>query len=67
MPSLADPAFNLRVGTSYLRWQIERYGLNATALRAYNRHPDRATEHRPAGRYAEDIGLRYVALAHALR
>jgi soluble lytic murein transglycosylase len=65
--SLGDPAFNLRVGTAYLRWQIERYGLNATALRAYNRHPDRATEHRPADRYAEDIGLRYVVLAHALR
>jgi soluble lytic murein transglycosylase-like protein len=65
--SLAEPAFNLRVGTAYLRWQIERYGFNATALRAYNRHPDRAMEHRPGDRYAEDIGLRYVALSHALR
>lgn len=65
--SLGDPAFNLRVGTAYLGWQIKRYGLNATALRAYNRNPARALEHRPADRYAEEIGLRYVALAHALR
>lgn len=64
--SLADPKFNIRVGTAYLRWQIDRYGLNATALRAYNRHPDRALEDRPADRYAEDIGLRYVVLAHAI-
>jgi len=65
--SLADPAFNVRVGAEYLRWQIDRYGLNATALRAYNRNPDKATEDRPLDRYAEDVSLRYLVLAHALR
>ena len=65
--SLADPTFNLRVGTAYLGWQIARFGLNATALRAYNRSPARALERRPEDRYAEDISLRYVALAHSLR
>jgi hypothetical protein len=65
--SLADPKFNIRVGTTYLRWQIDRYGINATALRAYNRHPDRALEHRPQDRYAEEVSMRYLALAHAIR
>ena len=65
--SLADPKFNVRVGAAYLRWQIERYGFGAVALRAYNRHPDRAREHRPEDRYAEDVGLRYLALAHTFR
>lgn len=65
--SLADPKFNIRVGTAYLRWQINRYGFNATALRAYNRNPDKATENRPADRYAEDVSFRYLAFAHVLR
>ena len=65
--SLADPKFNVRVGTAYLRWQIQRYGFNATALRAYNRNPDKATENRPGDRYAEDVSFRYLAFAHALR
>jgi soluble lytic murein transglycosylase-like protein len=65
--SLADPKFNLRVGAAYLRWQIKRYGLGPAALRAYNRHPDRALEHRPADRYAEDVGLHYITLAHTFR
>jgi hypothetical protein len=55
------------VGTTYLRWQIDRYGINATALRAYNRHPDRALEHRPQDPYAEEVSMRYLALAHAIR
>jgi soluble lytic murein transglycosylase-like protein len=65
--SLADPKFNIRVGTTYLRWQIQRYGFNATALRAYNRNPDKATENRPQDRYAEEVSFRYLAFAHALR
>ncbi|HVQ74825.1 MAG TPA: transglycosylase SLT domain-containing protein [Candidatus Binatia bacterium] len=65
--SLADPRFNVRVGAEYLRWQIDRFGLNATALRAYNRNPDKATEHRPLDRYAEDVSIRYLVLAQSLR
>ena len=65
--SLGDPRFNVRVGAEYLRWQIDRYGLNALALRAYNRNPDKAREHRPLDRYAEDVSLRYSMLAQALR
>jgi soluble lytic murein transglycosylase-like protein len=65
--SLAEPGFNIRVGTAYLRWQINRYGFNATALRAYNRNPDKATENRPNDRYAEDVSFRYLAFAHSLR
>lgn len=65
--SLADPKFNVRVGTAYLRWQINRYGFNATALRAYNRNPDKAKEDRPGDRYAEEVSFRYLAFAHALR
>jgi Transglycosylase SLT domain len=65
--SLADPKFNVRVGAEYLRWQIDRFGLNATALRAYNRNPEKATEHRPLDRYAEDVSLRYLVLTQAFR
>jgi len=65
--SLADPKFNVRVGAAYLRWQITRYGFNATALRAYNRNPDKATENRPGDRYAEEVSFRYLAFAHTLR
>jgi hypothetical protein len=65
--SLADPGFNVRVGAEYLRWQIDRYGQNALAMRGYNRTPDEATEHRPLDRYAEDVSLRYLTLAQALR
>jgi soluble lytic murein transglycosylase len=65
--SLADPKFNVRVGATYLRWQIERYGVNPTALRAYNRNPDKAREHRPLDRYAEEVSLRYLVIAQAIR
>ncbi|MCI0546580.1 MAG: transglycosylase SLT domain-containing protein [Candidatus Rokubacteria bacterium] len=65
--SLADPSFNVRIGTTYLRWQIDRYGLNPVALRAYNRNPDRAKEHWPLDRYAEDVSMRYLVIAQALR
>jgi len=36
------------------------------ALRAYNRHPDRAREVWPEDRYAEDVALRYLTLVHRL-
>jgi soluble lytic murein transglycosylase len=65
--SLGDPRVNVRLGTTYLRWQIDRYGLNPTALRAYNRNPDNAREHRPADRYAEEVSFRFLALALALK
>jgi soluble lytic murein transglycosylase-like protein len=65
--SLADPRVNVRLGATYLRWQIDRYGFNETALRAYNRNPDRALELRPHDRYAEDVSFRFLAFAHALR
>ncbi len=65
--SLADPRLNIRLGATYLRWQIDRYGFNETALRAYNRHPDHAREVRPRDRYAEDVSFRFLAFAHALR
>lgn len=65
--SLADPKLNIRLGATYLRWQIDRYGFNETALRAYNRHPDHARQLRPHDRYAEDVSFRFLAFAHALR
>jgi hypothetical protein len=65
--SLGDPRFNVRIGAKYLRWQIDRYGLNATALRAYNRNPDHARENRPWDRYAEEVSFRFLTIAHALR
>ena len=50
--SLADPKVNVRYGIEYLKWQIERFGVTPIALRAYNRHPDRAREFWPQDRYA---------------
>ena len=60
--SLGDPRVNVRYGIEYLRWQIEQFGVTPTAIRAYNRNPDRATEFRPQDRYAEDVALSYLVL-----
>lgn len=60
--SLGDPKVNVRYGIEYLKWQIEQFGMTPTAIRAYNRHPDRAKEFRPEDRYAEDIALNYLVL-----
>lgn len=60
--SLADPKVNVRYGIEYLEWQIERFGMTPTALRAYNRHPDRARDFWPQDRYAEDVALGYFML-----
>jgi len=38
--------------------------MTPTAIRAYNRDPDRAKEFRPEDRYAEDIALGYLMLVH---
>lgn len=66
--SLADPTVNVRYGIEYLRWQVERFdGVNATALRAYNRRPENAREHRPTDRYAEDVALKFLSLSATLR
>lgn len=50
----------------YLRWQIERFGMTPTAIRAYNRPPGRASESWPLDRYAEDVALNYFALVQRL-
>ncbi len=60
--SLADPKVNVRYGIEYLRWQIQRFGMTPTAIRAYNRPPGRASESWPLDRYAEDVALNYFAL-----
>ena len=60
--SLADPRVNLRYGAIYLRWQLNEFDALPTALRAFNRHPSRAREHRPADRYAEDVAFHVLAL-----
>lgn len=60
--SLADPKVNVPYGIEYLRWQIERFGMTPTAIRAYNRPPGRASESWRLDRYAEDVALNYFAL-----
>lgn len=64
--SLGDPKVNVRYGIEYLKWQVERFGMTPDALRAYNRHPDRAREVWSQDRYAEDVALRYLTLVHRL-
>ena len=65
--SLGDPEWNLRIGVRFLKWQIEEYGLGPEHLRAYNRGGSLARVHWPNDRYAEDIGLKLVALVHQLK
>ena len=64
--SLADPKINLRLGIAYFKTQVDRFDRIAVALRAYNRPPDKAREHRPGDRYAEDITLAYVDIVRKL-
>lgn len=61
--TLGEPLPNVRIGMRYLRAQIDAYGLGPEHLRAYNRGPGKATAHWPADRYAEDIALKFLALA----
>lgn len=61
---LLDVALNLRLGMSYLRRLIERFGHQASALAAYNAGPHRATAWLPRDRnmdadlWAETIPFR---------
>ncbi len=64
--SLGEPEWNLRIGIAYLKWQVDRFGMNPTALRAYNRNPDHAKQYWPWDHYAEDIAGKYLALTHLL-
>jgi len=60
--TLGNPKQNVRIGVSFLRDQVEKFGAGPTALRAYNRGDTNAKQQRPGDRYAEDIGLRLVSL-----
>lgn len=64
--TLGDPRANLRFAVAYFKDQVDHFGVNERALRAYNRGPSTAREHWPADRYAEDIALKYVALSARL-
>lgn len=65
--SLGDVEWNLRIGTAYLRWQLDSFGFGAQALRAYNRGPNRALEHWAQDTYAQDVSLRLLALVHEVQ
>lgn len=61
--SLADPAFNVRVGMTHLKGLMDTYGLGPEHLRAYNRGDVAARAHWPNDRYAEDVALKFVRLS----
>ncbi len=65
--TLGDPRSNLVIGLAHLRGLIDSYGLGPAHLRAYNRGDVAARQHWPGDRYAEDVALRFVALAAHLR
>lgn len=65
--TLGDPYANVHLGLGYFREAINQFGVGPVALRAYNRGFAQAREHRPNDRYAEDIGFKYLTLAHAIR
>ncbi len=63
--SLRDARLNIRYGIAYLAGHRDGIGeLNGIALRAYNRGPVKALIRRPLDRYAEDVALEFVRLAH---
>jgi len=65
--TLGVPRLNLHIGIRFLKDRIDEFGgVNATAIRAYNRGPAMAREHRPSDRYAEDIAIGYMVLAQVL-
>lgn len=65
--TLGDPKRNIDYGVQYLAWQVQEFGMGPVALRAYNRNPDNAKQHRPEDRYAEEVSFRFVALAGRLK
>lgn len=65
--SLGDPRWSVRLGLTYLRWQMDDYGIGAHSLQAYNRGPNRARLVWQHDRYAQDVALRFVLLAHMIK
>lgn len=63
---LAIPSVNVRYGLAYLQDQVAAFGVTPEALRAYNRGPAQARQHRPADRYAEDVALRFLRVLNAI-
>ena len=62
--TLGSPRLNLHIGIRFLKDRVDEFGgVNATAIRAYNRGSATARAVRPWDRYAEDIALKYVTLA----
>ena len=61
--TLGDARRSLVYGLTYLRWRVDLYGV-VPGLRAYNRGDAARTSPWPRDRYAEDIGLRFLALTH---
>lgn len=62
--TLGDPRGGVAIGMAYLTRQVRMYGPTPTALRGYNRAPDKAREARPLDRYAEDVALTFVTISH---
>ena len=62
--SLGDPVFNITIGIRYLHEQVIQYGMGPLPLRSYNRGPAKAAVVWRGDRYAEDVALAYLALAH---
>ncbi len=58
---LQDPETNLRFGTWYLRYLIDRFGALDVALAAYNAGPTRVDEWLTEGRTEFPATARYVA------
>jgi len=64
--TLGVPRLNLRIGIRFLKERMDEFGgVNATALRAYNRGPLTARDHRPADQYAEQVALNYMLIITA--
>jgi transglycosylase-like protein with SLT domain len=59
---LKNPRENLKYGLVYLKDQVDVYGMSPTALRAFNRGPANALQHRPEDKYAESVGLHFIAI-----
>jgi len=65
--TLGVPRYNLRIGVKFLKDRVDEFGgVNATALRAYNRGSMTAREHRPLDRYAEDIAITHLMITQKI-
>jgi len=65
--SLGQPVWSIIIGIRYLHEQVQQFGMGPVPLRSYNRGPSSALAKWHGDRYAEDVALHYLTLAHTMQ